>query len=390
MDGSVILMKKTVPLYQLLVLGKATSEQENLLESALEEKISRFKLRLGKEVSWELYPETFTPNSLTSTAAVYFGNNAANDENLQELSDCGIPILPIVSAIDRVPAEIPEVLRPINCLDLSKHSMERIATGLLECVGLLPRQRRIFLSYRREESQEVAVQLFEELSSRLFDVFLDTHAIQFGEDFQETLWHRLCDCDVLLMLDTRTYFESRWTTAEFGRALAKGISVMRVSWPDSPQSAQTATSKTFCLSEHDICQSNGTLSDTVIEDLCAQLEQVRSESHAVRMTNLVSKVKTNIGQIGGKALGQGPNQAMYIKLANDTELVAYPTIGVPTSTTLHRASLNSPNQSVAVVYDDVGIHDDWLGHLNWLGEHIRTVKWVKAHRVAWDFADWEA
>jgi TIR domain len=70
-------------------------------------------------------------------------------------------------------------------------------------------------------------------SARLFDVFLDTHGIAPAEDFQTMLWHRLCDSDVLVMLDTPNYFGSRWTSAEFGRALAKGIAVLRVGWPGS-------------------------------------------------------------------------------------------------------------------------------------------------------------
>jgi hypothetical protein len=99
---------------------------------------------------------------------------------------------------------------------------------LLECVGLLPRQRRVFVSYRRDEARQAALQMFDALSSRHFYVFLDTHGITPAEDFQAMLWHRLCDSDVLLMLDTPNYFEGRWTSAEFGRALAKGISVLRI------------------------------------------------------------------------------------------------------------------------------------------------------------------
>src|SRR5262249_25131364 len=56
------------------------------------------------------------------------------------------------------------------------------------------------------------------MSARHFDVFLDTHSVSVAADFQAALWHRLCDSDVLVMLDTPDYFASRWTTAEWGRA----------------------------------------------------------------------------------------------------------------------------------------------------------------------------
>jgi hypothetical protein len=35
-----------------------------------------------------------------------------------------------------------------------------------------------------------------------------------------------------VMLDTPTYFESKWTRQELGRARAKEIHVLRVVWPD--------------------------------------------------------------------------------------------------------------------------------------------------------------
>ena len=77
---------------------------------------------------------------------------------------------------------------------------------MLESVGLLPRQRRVFVSYRRDEARQAALQLFNAFSAKLFDVFLDTHGIAPTEDFQAVLWHRLCNSDVLVMLDTPGLF----------------------------------------------------------------------------------------------------------------------------------------------------------------------------------------
>ena len=136
--------------------------------------------------------------------------------------------------------------------DLGGSRTERIATALLECVGLLPRQRRVFVSYRRDDARQAALQLFNALSARLFDVFLDTHGIAPAEDFQAVLWHRLCDSDVLVMLDTPGYFESRWTNAEYGRALAKGISVLRIGWPGVSPSLRTATASRLDLAATEI------------------------------------------------------------------------------------------------------------------------------------------
>jgi hypothetical protein len=377
-------------LYQLALLGLPTDAQVSELEEVIAKAVGMFNLRLGHEVGWEVRPDEFNPDQQRSSAAVFFGGEAPPLANVAKLLERGIPLLPVATDVNRVSAEIPTLLQPLNCLAYTAGGSQRVATALLECAGLLPRQRRVFVSYRRGEAREAALQLFDALSARLFDVFLDTHGIPPAEDFQTMLWHRLCDSDVLLMLDTPGYFESRWTSAEFGRALAKGISVLRVDWPDCTPSARTATASRAELLPEEVDAATGRLADSAVERICLQLEEVRSQSHAVRSVNLVSNLRNAIQTIGGQLVGVGPNKAVYIQLPDGRNVVVYPTVGVPTSTALHDASVNSPDQSVAVVYDHVGLHPRWLGHLDWLGQHIHSARWVKASEAGWQFADWEA
>lgn len=377
-------------LYQLAVLGAPTEEQIADLQQALAEAVGMFGLELGREIGWSINPEAFNPDQRKSSAVVFFGGNNPTTANISQLLQRSIPILPIASDVNNVANEIPAILQPLNCLAYNVGGAKRVATALLECVGLLPRQRRVFVSYRRGEAREAALQLFDAFSAKLFDVFLDTHGIAPAEDFQTMLWHRLCDSDVLVMLDTPGYFESRWTSAEFGRALAKGISVLRIGWPDSTPSARTATASRAELLPEEVDSTTGRLSDGAIERISLQLEEVRSQSHAVRTVNLVSNLRNAIETIGGQVVGVGANKAVYIQLADKKEIVVYPTVGVPTSTTLHEASTNSPDKSVAVVFDHVGLHPKWLGHLDWLGNHINSARWVKASEAGWQFADWVA
>ena len=377
-------------LYQLALLGTPTAAQISELEEVVGKAVGMFNLRLGHEIGWEVCPDEFNPDQQRSSAAAFFGGHEPPLANVARLLARGIPLLPVASDINRVSAEIPALLQPLNCLAYTAGGAQRVATALLECAGLLPRQRRVFVSYRRGEAREAALQLFDALSARLFDVFLDTHGIPPAEDFQTMLWHRLCDSDVLLMLDTPGYFESRWTSAEFGRALAKGISVLRVGWPDTTPSARTATASRAELLPEEVDPTTGRIADGAVDRICLQLEEVRSQSHAVRSVNLVSNLRNAIQTIGGQVVGVGANRAVYVQLPDGRNVVVYPTVGVPTSTTLHDASTNSPEQSVAVVYDHVGLHPRWLGHLDWLGQHIHSARWVKASEAGWQFADWEA
>lgn len=377
-------------LYELAVLGAPTEAQIDEIKQLVSLSIEPFGLTLDDHVALHVCPEKFEPPQQISSAAVFYGSADAPLGNLQYLLRNAIPVLPVVSELSKVAEEIPEQLKPINCLGLKEHGAQRIASALLECAGLLPRQRRVFVSYRRDEARQAALQMFDELSARLFDVFLDTHGIAPAEDFQVNLWHRLCDSDVLVMLDTPNYFDSRWTSAEFGRALAKGISILRIGWPELQPSPRTSTAWNCELSQDEISPDTGAITGEAMLKLCEKLEQVRSQSIAVRKLNLVASVQNAVEKIGGRVLGVGYKDAVYIKLADGRDVTLYPTVGVPTSSNLHAASINCPDRSTAVIYDSVGLHPNWLGHLDWLGEQINTAKWVKAHEAAWMLADWEA
>jgi hypothetical protein len=376
-------------LYELAVLGTPSDTQMHELEQLVSQTVRLFGLRLGQEVAWLVCPEEFNPEQQKAAAAVFFGGKDAPQINLPSLSRKAIPVLPVVSDLTKVQEEIPASLRLLNCLAYNAGGAQRVVTALLECAGLLPRQRRVFVSYRRDEARQAALQLFDAFSSRLFDVFLDTHGIAPAEDFQAMLWHRLCDSDVLVMLDTPNYFASRWTSAEFGRALAKGISVLRIGWPDATPSVRTATASRVELLAEEIDPATGLLVDEAITRICLQLEAVRSQSHAVRHLNLVSHLRHHIERIGGNISGVGLKKAVYIRLANGRDVVIHPTVGVPTSMTLHEAVIHAPDHSVAVVFDPVGLHPAWLEHLDWLGRHIQTARWVKSTEAAWQFAGWE-
>jgi hypothetical protein len=306
------------------------------------------------------------------------------------MSANGVPVLPVVEELKGATSVLPACLHAFNALEGGDAGVERIATALLECVGLLPRQRRVFLSYRRDESRAAALQLFDELSANQFDVFLDTHGVPPADDFQSVLWHRLCDADLLLMLDTSTYFESRWTAAEFGRALAKQIPILRVAWPSVGGSRRVETTTNLELAGGELARDGEGLTEAAIQRVVTAVERVRGEGLAARHVNFVGGLRASLAMIGGSVTGIGRNRAIYIRLADGRQVVVNAAIGVPTSVLLHDASEVAEDCASAVVYDHVGLRSDWIAHLDWLGEHIKTARWVRSSEAAWDFAAWEA
>jgi hypothetical protein len=376
------------PLYDIGILGDNVPDLEQAILEQLTRVLASFRLTIGKEVAWRAHPSLFHPDPQSSSVVVFLGSQPQHTVGLDSVLRAGIPVLPVASRSANVQREIPEALLPLNALCLESDGRDRLTSAILEMIGLLPRQRRVFLSYKRSEARQAALQLFDELSSKVFDVFLDTNDIAPGEDFQAVLWNRLCDSDVLVMLDTPNYFSSRWTSAEYGRALAKNIAVLRIEWPDSTPSTRTATASRVELVTAELDPTTGALHPQALDRICKQLEEVRSKGHAVRHLSMVSTVREAIQRIGGDISGIGRRSSVHLTLPDGRTIRAFLTTGVPGSQTLHDALTESPSGKPAIVYDHIGLHPDWLRHLDWLGEVVTEARWVKSSEVAWDLADW--
>jgi hypothetical protein len=275
-------------LYKVALMGAPSNAQIDALEQHISQAIEPFGLKLGDEFSLSISPTIFNPEGTTSAAVIFFGGTGVSEAGLDAVLQTHIPILPIASECHCVSLDIPQRLQPLNCLFYDTHGPGRIATAVLECLGLLPRQRRIFLSYRHDEARRAALQFFDALSARLFDVFLDTHSIAPSEDFQDVLWHRLCDSNVLVMLDTSGYFERRWTSSEFGRALAKKISVLRIGWPGVNPSKRTATATNTILTADEIDSTTGLLSEAAMKQICNEAPRPKGRGIGLPKKKLVA------------------------------------------------------------------------------------------------------
>ncbi|MCA6218558.1 toll/interleukin-1 receptor domain-containing protein [Ideonella sp. B7] len=375
-------------LYQCLLLGAPSTDQTAAFVATFDECLALFGLQRGRDYTVDRgITDDFSDT--TATVAVFFGAEGAVYPEAARLTKLGVPVVPMVSAAARVSAELPAELRSINAMfhDAADTHLRRVVTAALQCLGLLPAQRRVFVSYRREESADVALQLFEALSARHFDVFLDTHSVAVAADFQAALWHRLCDSDVLVMLDTPGYFKSRWTTVEWGRAISKHISMLQLVWPGhSPErESHLATSKK--LADADF---NGTrLKPEMLAEVALELERVRGVGVALRHSNMVGTLRTAIKDLGGSVEGVGPKRSVILKLPSGKPLVAYPVVGVPTSIDVHDCIDLSDSRAAAVIYDHLGISKEWCRHLDWLANRVGAVKWLRSREVDWQLAEIE-
>lgn len=378
-------------MYDIAVLGSPSEGQLADLETGLRRVAGAYHLAYGTDLRVLRRPARFSPAQTTPSVAIFFGGPEGSAVSVSDVLDpSAITVIPVASNERSVGAEIPHALQHLNCILYDAQGADRLVATALECLGLLRRQRRIFLSYRRNEARSAALQLFDALSARGYDVFLDTHGVPPAADFQEVLWHKLCDVDVMVMLETPSYFSSRWTSEEYGRALAKNIGVLRVQWPDTTPSADTQTCSRVELIESEVDPASGALVTAAIDRISKQLEQFRGLSHAVRRLSMTSQLQIAVESLGGTVLGMGPHLTMHVALPGGQELEVSPVVGVPDSSMLQEAIQRANGRKVAVLYDHVGVMPTWNGHLEWLGNEIAGARWIRSAQAAWDLAQWEA
>lgn len=367
------------PIYQICAFGH-TDHFKGELEDALAAQLADFGLTLGQEVVLDLNGAITEKDPKISTVGLFFGSDPKPifDRPLS-LSDYD-PIIPIVSSLDQCSLQLPDDVSAFNAMPAGgENSAPRIAAATIEALGLMPSRRRVFLSYRRNEARPAALQLFDELSERQFDVFLDTHEIRPGAIFQDALWHHLSDCDVMLMLDTKSYFESRWTREEFGQANLKMASILRVGYPDVQRDDSLTVSDTLALCDADFIVGE-TLTLSAVDRIADGVERLRSKSVAVRQSNLIGTFRAAVEQFKGNLSEPGPLRRVFATFPNNRELRVYPVVGVPTSEVVNKIVLDAAEHECALLYDHVGILQSWQTHLEWLGERIDKFHWIKAEQ----------
>lgn len=173
-------------LYEVLIIGSPEANQIAAITKQLEDVAKVMSLDVPEDLSILTTVDLQKRSPKAATVALYFGGDPTVDvDAVNQLEAAKVPIVPVVEKGKSVTAAVPHEIAHTNaCLiDVGDDTLEALASVSLEVLGLLHRQRRIFISYRRTDSREAALQLFDELSSRGFDVFLDTHDIPSGRSF---------------------------------------------------------------------------------------------------------------------------------------------------------------------------------------------------------------
>jgi hypothetical protein len=176
------------------------------------------------------------------TVVVFLADETSRaDEELRaQLEDAHaqlVAILPVVRQGADVFTVLPDVLRPLNAVTWERDGVS-VVGAILRLLGLIERERRLFLSYRRHDTSGLALQLREHLGRRAYDVFLDRFSVPPAADFQRRIDIELSDKAFVLLLESASAVGSEWVQHEVAYALSHGISLLVLSMPDTPKEAR--------------------------------------------------------------------------------------------------------------------------------------------------------
>ena len=366
--------------YQIVILGNGSKED---LRQDLIEKIGEIGLDVKEHVAFLDAADVVTRSRKHPTVGVFFGSTALSSEDIDavnSLVEDEVIIIPIVSDLTRYTQLSPPSLHPINGSLLSEEtgSIGAISNMVLEALNLLRRARKLFISYRRQESSGVAIQLYEHLHRNGFEVFIDTISIRPGEPFQEVLWHRLSDTDVVVLLDTPGFLESRWTRDELANTSAMSIGILQLIWPDHSPDPKSSLCEKHYLDDSAFIMSNigekNILTDDAVCAVGKAVENLRARSLAARYTKIVGTIGRIAEDLGIKLTVQPERYAIIQK---GTKLVAViPTVGIPEAlryqeiAELLEAIRDRSISDAYLLYDHVMLRDQWRKHLDWLDNHL--------------------
>ncbi|MFC5410850.1 toll/interleukin-1 receptor domain-containing protein [Larkinella bovis] len=173
---------------------------------------------------------------ICSHLLIWVGNDQTAEKEALELLDEWLAkgknyiVLPVFPNIPQIHTVLPKSISHLNATKWSS-SFYGVVSAIFSLIGLSPDQLRVFISYRQGETRHLAEQLFDALSRLRYDVFLDRFKIPLAVNFQEYLTQELADKAMIIVLESKTFYESEWTVYEVSFATKNRLGLMALQMP---------------------------------------------------------------------------------------------------------------------------------------------------------------
>lgn len=285
--------------YEIVIVSGAGSALEGEFRAAVE---ARFKCMLDTSDLLRIHSDLESASPDSSVLVVYLHGESATSpgrvtEILTQAIELQVPVLPVISG----PADqLPPVIAHINALDWKAEAgRTAVLSAVLRMLGLAEFDRKVFLSYVRQDSSALAIQLHTALAQRQYEVFLDRFAVPPGVDFQKHLDQDLGDKAFVVLLESEHVRRSRWVEHEVSYALSHGISVLAVALPGLDRKCLVpAISDSFRvrLEPCDIDGESSELSDDGLRKILDRIEWAHASALRRRRKELIGSLCRTLEQ----------------------------------------------------------------------------------------------
>lgn len=351
--------------YQLILLGAYNNVQKASLQKSLDECLDA--IGIDKKLL-KIIEHTKDYQRAMPAYCIYFASSQKDERLARALFGQGISVLPVVENAKAASKINDSEIQKINAGFLCE-GYAKISATILAGLGLTRALRKVFISYKRDESQNIATQLYEQLGAAGFTVFLDTHCIEKGVNFQENLMHQMVDCDIIVLLNTPHFFDSFWTMEEFQQANTMHIGIVQVLWPSVNQrdDCSLTTSIQLKCDSFDFCgrKCSSFLKESAINNIIECIEKMRMRSYNARKMFIIDNL-TKAYQAKGKNLYAFANGCLFDPQKDE---VLIPEIAYPKSETFISAKENKAKKRT-IIYSDINVKKTWKDYLKWLNKSL--------------------
>lgn len=284
-----------------------------------------------------------------------------------------LQVLPVIKDVKNCGKFIPEKIKSTNALEMKdSNSIEKLKNFVLRYFGLLDVNRKIFISYKRDDCEGLAQKLFEELGKKNFVPFLDSYVIEPGVDFQEHLKHELADSELMIFINSKNYGSSEWCKEELTTASEMQVGIVQLCFDESSKVDESAIS-------HIVSLGNMREKDNGYEDeiphIIDEIEGYRAMGYELRRKSLVTLMRDKYRDVDFDVCENG------LLVSSEAKCAAYLMNRVPSSYDLQRAEniMQKKDMKIAdydkmVVYYGLYCRPDITQHHDWLNSTSVPVK----------------
>jgi len=354
-------------LYEIRVIREDRKDWEEELVEALAGELKSIGLHHSVAIRWS----TQAPSPDRPSVGLYLGSeNAARSQAVQlsagEALDVGA-VIPVVADLSRYSAEAPPALSTINGMAWSVTS---VARALLEELGIEERQRKVFISHRREDGLGAAEQLHDHLSHKGFEPFIDRFAIRTGAAIQERIADALEEHAFLLLLETPLAADSDWVFFEVDYALSHQMGTLIISWPgDPPPIPGSQGLPRISLTAEELVEDDhafDVLTGPALDQLVGVIEAGHASGLVRRRRMLVESIKDAATAAGYANLTLPHWRVRVERAANSTLIGTTPRLPTAHDLQLLDQAREQPGEEAVLIHSARLLRPERREHLRWV------------------------